>query len=322
MPPGKTSKERGVILLLVIWLLALISVVVLSVAQEWRTEALLTRNYLSARQAGFLAEGGVYYALGKLVEAQLAERQRRAPGDFAEMPVDLWKGDGASHELRLPEGRVIVRATDESGKININQASEDILYNLVITLGYEPQTARAVVDAILDWRDRDNISRPLGGENDYYLSLNPPYPAKNGPLDTVEELFWLRGVNPALFGRLREFFTVQRTGRGVNVNAAPPEVLRSLGMTAEQAQAVVLARALTPLRNRRELNNALGASAMGRFSAPMTFRSSQFYEIISTGVVEYGTRRGRHTVKAVARINANRPLPWDIVFWADDYAGK
>jgi general secretion pathway protein K len=321
MPPGKTSRERGVILLLVIWLLALISVVVLSVAQEWRTEALLTRNYLAARQAGFLAEGGVYYALGKLAEAQLAERQRRAPGTFAEAPDDLWKGDGVSHELRLPEGRVIVRATDESGKININQATEDMLYNLITTLGFEEQTARAVTDAILDWRDQDNINRPLGGENDYYLSLNPPYLAKNGPLDTVEELFWVRGLNPAAFGRLREFFTVQRTGRGVNINAAPLEVLRALGMTAEQAQGVIQARALMPIRNRRELNNALGASAMGRLSAPMTFRSSQFFEIIATGVVEYGARRGRHTVKAVVRINANRPLPWDIVYWADDYAG-
>jgi general secretion pathway protein K len=321
MPPGKTSRERGVILLLVIWLLALISVVVLSVAQEWRTEALLTRNYLAARQAGFLAEGGVYYALGKLAEAQLAERQRRAPGTFAEAPDDLWKGDGVSHELRLPEGRVIVRATDESGKININQATEDMLYNLITTLGFEEQTARAVTDAILDWRDQDNINRPLGGENDYYLSLNPPYLAKNGPLDTVEELFWVRGLNPAAFGRLREFLTVQRTGRGVNINAAPLEVLRALGMTAEQAQGVIQARALMPIRNRRELNNALGASAMGRLSAPMTFRSSQFFEIIATGVVEYGARRGRHTVKAVVRINANRPLPWDIVYWADDYAG-
>lgn len=321
MAPGKNSQERGVILLLVIWLLALISVVVLSVAQEWRTEALLARNYLAARQAAFLAEGGVYYAMGKLAEAQLAERQRQVPGIFSEAPVDLWKGDGVSHELTLPEGRVIVRATDESGKINLNQASEDVLYNLVTSLGFEEQTARAVTDSILDWRDRDNVSRPQGGESDYYLSLNPPYVAKNGPFDTVEELFWVRGLDPATFGRLREFFTVQRTGRGVNINAAPLEVLRSMGMTTEQAQRVIQARELMPIRNRRELNNALGASAMGRLSAPMTFRSSQFFEIIATGMVEYGGRRGRHTVKAVVRINANRPLPWDIVYWADDYAG-
>lgn len=317
----RNGRERGVILLLVIWLLALISVVVLSVAQEWRTEALLTRNYLAARQAGCLAEGGVYYAVGKLVEAQLAERQRRVPGFLAEGPGDLWKGDGVSHELRLPGGRVVVRATDESGKININRASEDLLYNLMTSLGFEEQTARAATDAILDWRDRDSISRPLGGENDYYLSLDPPYLAKNGPLDTVEELFWVRGLNQPAFSRLRELLTVERTGRAVNVNAAPLEVLRALGLTTEQAQRVIEARVLKPIGNRRELNEVFGTTAQGRLAAPLTFRPSQFFEILATGVVEYGARRGRHTVKAVVRINANRPLPWDFVYWADDYAG-
>lgn len=321
MGDRSSSKERGVILLMVIWLLALISIIVLSVAQEWRTEVVLTRNYLTSRQASFLAEGGVYYAVGKLVEAQIAERQRRVPGFLSETPADMWKGDGVSHELRLPGGAVFVRITDESGKINLNRASEEILFSLLTTLGYEAQTTQAAVDAIMDWRDRDSIRRPLGGESDYYLGLNTPYLAKNGPLDTVEELFWIRGLDPARFSRLREFFTVQRTGRGININAAPLEVLQALGLTVEQAQSVIQARVLMPIRNRRELNNLLGASGQARFTAPITFRSSQFFEIIATSVVEYGARRGRHTVKAVVRINVNRPLPWDFLYWADDYLG-
>jgi general secretion pathway protein K len=304
----------------VIWLLALISVIVLSVAQEWRTEAFLTRNYHSAQQAGFLAEGGVSYAVVKLVEAQLAERQRGAPDIFTEASLDIWKGDGVRREISLPGGTVAVRITDESGKININQASETLLLSLFAALGYDEHTVQTAVASILDWRDRDSILRPLGAESDYYLSLDPPYPAKNGPLDTVEELFWIRGLNAPEFQRLREFFTVQRTGRGVNINAAPFEVLLALGLTAEQAQGVMQARLLAPIRNRRELNNVLGSAQLGRLNAPVAFRSSQFYEIIATGMVDYGSRRGRHTIKAVVRINANRPLPWNFVYWADDYS--
>lgn len=315
------SGERGVILLLVIWLLALISVITLSVAQEWRTEVVLTRNYLSSSQAGYLAEGGIYYAAGKLVEAQVAEQRRRVPGFLSEAPVDLWKGDGVTRELRLPEGAVAVRVTDESGKININQASEEMLLNLFTALGFAEQSAQVAVDAIMDWRDQDSITRPRGAESDYYLGLNPPYLAKNGPLDTVEELFWIRGLDPTRFHRLREFFTVQRTGRGININAAPLEVLRALGLNAEQAQALIQARLLMPIRNRRELNMVFGASTLRRFEAPITFRSSQFFEIIATGMVEYANRRARHTVKAVVRINANRPQPWDFIYWVDDYLG-
>jgi general secretion pathway protein K len=316
---GRHSRERGVVLLLVIWLLALISVIVLSVAQEWGTEALLTRNYLAARQAGYLAEGGVYYAVGKLVEAQLAERQRPAPNVFTEASPNIWQGEG-SRELSMPGGAVAIRVSDESGKININQASEALLLSLLTALGFKEHTLQSAVDAILDWRDRDSVTRPLGAESDYYLGLDPPYLAKNGPLDTVEELFWIRGLNVPEFQRLREFFTVQRTGRGININAAPFEVLLALGLTAEQAQGVMEARLLAPIRNRRELNNVLGSAQLGRLNAPLTFRTSQFFEIIATGVVEYGPRRGRHTIKAVVRINANRPLLWDFVYWADDYS--
>lgn len=319
MPRLRPSGERGVILLLVIWLLALISVMVLSISQEWRTEVILTRNYYAARQAGLLAEGGVYYALGKLVEAQLAERQR-GPGFTGGATADLWQGDGVSHELRLPGGLVTVRVTDESGKININQAPEALLLSLFTALGYEPQIAQGAVEAIMDWRDQDSTSRSRGAESSYYLSLNPPYPAKNGPLDTVDELFWIRGFNAPGLHRLRECFTVQQTGRGININAASPEVMRALGLTAEQALAVIQARAVRPFRNRRELNDILGAT-QARFTAPLTFRSSQFYEIIATGMVEFGPRRGRHTVKAVVRINATRPLPWDFVSWVGDYEG-
>uniref|UniRef100_A0A7C3WHF6 General secretion pathway protein GspK n=1 Tax=Desulfobacca acetoxidans TaxID=60893 RepID=A0A7C3WHF6_9BACT len=321
MPRQGLSGERGVILLMVVWLLILISVIVLSVAQEWRTEVILARNYFTARQASLLAEGGVYYAVGKLVEAQLAERQPRSPDLLPAAETDLWKGDGASHELRLPGGAVIVRVTDESGKININQASEEMIFSLLTTLGYDEGTTRAVVDAIMDWRDKDSISRPLGAESDYYLGLNPPYPAKNGPLDTVEELFWIRGLDTSRFSRLCEFFTVQRTGRGVNINAAPREVLLAVGFTPEQAQAVIQGRAYSPIRNRRELNNLIGVAGAGRFNAPITFRSSQFFEIIATGMVGYGSRKGRHTVKAVVRLNATRSLPFDFVYWADDYPG-
>lgn len=319
--PKDPSEERGVVLLLVIWLLALISVVVLSVAQEWRTEAILTRNYLAARQASLLAEGGVYYAVGKLVEAQWAERQSRTPDSLLAPVTDLWTGDGSSRELRLPGGTVLVRVTDESGKINLNQASEEILFSLFKALGYDENTTRAAVDAIMDWRDKDSISRPLGAESDYYLGLNPPYMAKNGPLDTVEELFWIRGLDASRFYRLREFFTVQRTGRGVNINAAPLEVLLAVGLTAEQAQAVMQSRGSTPIRNRRELNSLLGVAGPGKFNAPITFRSSQFFEIISTGMVELGGRRGRHTVKAVVRINPTRSRPFEFIYWADDYPG-
>ena len=74
-------------LLLVILILTLISVLILSWAQEWRTELKLASNFGEAHKCQRLAEAGIYYALGKMMTAKtgestgqaLAPRPRRPP---------------------------------------------------------------------------------------------------------------------------------------------------------------------------------------------------------------------------------------------------
>jgi type II secretory pathway component PulK len=54
--------------------------------------------------------------------------------------------------------------------------------------------------ALKDWVDRDDFQTPGGAESaDYYLNLTPPYVAKNGPIDSMDELLKVRGITPQLF---------------------------------------------------------------------------------------------------------------------------
>ena len=75
-PKASTAREEGAVLLLVLLILTLISVLVLSWAQEWRTELKLASNFGEAHKCHRLAEAGIYYALGKLVIAKAAEVDR------------------------------------------------------------------------------------------------------------------------------------------------------------------------------------------------------------------------------------------------------
>ena len=61
-----------------------------------------------------------------------------------------------------------------------------------------PGMTEDVADAILDWLDADDESRDFGAESDYYRSQSPGYEAKNGPLDSLDELLLIRGVTPEL----------------------------------------------------------------------------------------------------------------------------
>ena len=59
-----------------------------------------------------------------------------------------------------------------------------------------------LIDSYKDWIDQDGIPLQNGGETeDYYATLDKPYSAKNGPLDTVRELLLIKGFSePILKG--------------------------------------------------------------------------------------------------------------------------
>ena len=103
-------------------------------------------------------------------------------------------------EMGMPEGSRF-GLTDESAKININTLpfSDAILpgsgREILLTL---PEMTEEIADSIMDWVDSDDDSRDFGAESDYYEGMSPAYQAKNGPLDSLDEILLIRGVTPQL----------------------------------------------------------------------------------------------------------------------------
>lgn len=316
-----TAREEGTVLLLVILILTLISVLVLSWAQEWRTELKLASNFGEAHKCQRLAEAGIYYALGKLVTAKTAEMRGmdaaapQAQGD----PGALWQGDQQPHVLELPDGMVEVRIGDEGGKIRLNQASEPLLYNFFTVLGLPEPQVRTMVDSIQDWITKGNYPRLYGAKSAYYLSLDPPYVAKNGKFETVEELAWVRGFEASpLIPQLSRWLTVYPVEGGINLNTAPLEVLLAMGFARDAALNILSARQTMPLQNFQGIAQGAGNPVLGQ-GAQMSFRSSSFFTIISTGMVKKNS--GRQTIRATVRVNPNQRAPWAIISWYGGFPG-
>jgi len=325
--PLSRRGEEGVILLLVMWILVLISVVVLSWAQEWRTEIRLTANYRDAQECHRLAEAGVFYALGKLTETKIAETTRASVG-LVELPqpVSGWPLDQTSRVIELPGGKVEVRVGDEGGKINLNMANEQTLTNIFTALRLPPDRVKAMVTNILDWRKQEGGpagSSPvspfaarkarLGG------GLRQPFSRKTR-FDTVEELAWVKGFESSpLIPRLADWFTVQPTGAGVNVNTASLEVLEALGFAPEQARTIIFSRQSVPYRQINELPPRAVDPRITQFQQPFSFQSSPFCTIKASGMVN--NKKARHTIKAMARLDISAETPWSILSWVDDFPG-
>ncbi|MCX5684565.1 MAG: type II secretion system protein GspK, partial [Planctomycetota bacterium] len=107
-------------------------------------------------------------------------------------------GDGAFWILR-PNGddelTYSYGITDECSKINLNTATLAMLQRL-------PGMTDEFAASIVDWRDTNSDITANGAESEYYLRLPDPYECKNEPLETVEELFLIRGATKdILFGQ-------------------------------------------------------------------------------------------------------------------------
>ena len=115
-----------------------------------------------------------------------------------------------------------------------------------------------LLDALADWVDKDRSERPLGAEDAFYQTQEPPCAAANGPIRFVEELLLVRGMSRALlYGDAEHegilpYITVAGSDGMINVNTAPLAVLLALlpDMNEEIGREIVAFRSK---RENREL---------------------------------------------------------------------
>ncbi len=307
--PSLPSNNRGIALIMVLWVLTLLSVMALEFAYAMRTEVDICGNYKDELKGYFLARAGVERASLEIV------RYVKAQGKpLGESQLILWNPDGSHHKVAMKDGEFVVAIEDEAGKIDRNGASEDDLRNLFTELGVSAEVTAVLVDSILDWRDKDDVNRLNGAENEYYRALPVPYDCKDGDFDAVEEIVLVRGVTPDIYGKLEDRVTMYAKGR-INVNTASPESLKSVVMDDTLAKSLLEERKDKPF-SQEALNLALGAHpAVNRLGTT----SSYYFTIKSTGRVA-GSNMSR-SVKAVVYVDNAGGYRVRVEKWMDRWKG-
>jgi general secretion pathway protein K len=91
------------------------------------------------------------------------------------------------------------------------------------------------VDAILDWRDEDDLRLLNGAEDPDYDAAGRPYGAKDGPFDSVEELQQVLGFDRVLYQALAPALTVSSGQASPGAEFAPPLVRAAVeGISLEE----------------------------------------------------------------------------------------
>jgi general secretion pathway protein K len=309
-----------------------------------RTEVNITKNFKEEAQLYAMAEGGVQRGIAELIlrhDPRVQQLKKTMRTEEVALEKKEWLGDGRPYTVQFDQGKCEVRIMSESGKMNINTVTETTLRKVIGNLGLEGEKRDVVVDAILDWRDPDDLYRINGAENDYYQSLKEPYGCKNSNLDSIEELLLVRGVTPELFyGRkgakageegpkasdvgLKDIFSVYASGEQVDINSASLQVLKAvLGIPREAGKAILKAREEKGFQNQQDLLQRVPelspfmAEISGRlvFSSALTPSTMVYFTIESRGKSkEGGAVRGLKTIVKIDRMDKKG---YKIIQWVD-----
>ena len=255
--PPRRHGERGVALLLVLWIFMILGVLALDFARYMRDDAMASVNLADETRGYYLALAGMNRAIfdaerrreknGPAAPPGTAAAALQGPHTLDEDEEDegpLVPVDGQWHEGDFAGGRWAVRMIDETGRLSLNKSDEVVLRRVITNLVQVDPTASidrhmqeaidTVVDSILDWRDHDNLKRTHGVESAYYLKRRVPYRAKNAFFDSPEELLLVRGVTPDLYygtdgvPGLRDIFSVYNRFPKISLDTAPPAVFQAL----------------------------------------------------------------------------------------------
>ncbi|MDD5434102.1 MAG: type II secretion system minor pseudopilin GspK [Nitrospira sp.] len=230
--------NKGIALVITLLILTLLLTIILEFGMDMRVEARSAANFRDEMQAYYLAKSGVTFAIAVLEEDSLEDTKK-------ETKYDALNESWAQKVPPVPvgDGTVTVEITDEDSKINLNkfpnkvpdklrsfatgQNMRALMSRFLKQFDVNEGLTDELPDAIADFIDEDSDELPNGAESNYYEGLEEHYSAKNRPLDSIQELRMIKGMDDALFNKIKKFLTVS-SDPAINVNTASKEVLLSL----------------------------------------------------------------------------------------------
>jgi general secretion pathway protein K len=224
------STQSGIAIVLALWLTVLLTVLASGFAFSMRSEALATRNAVSLARARALADGAIERGAFELMRPRVA---------------DAWTFDGQPHSFHDGDAAIVITAVDEAARIDVNTAPDLLLKNLLMVAGgLDEAAAGALVDAIADWRDPDDLRRANGAEAPEYQAANLKYVPSNAPFETIGEVARVLGMTQPVFQRIAPLITVYSHRPGINAATAARGVLLALpNATPEMVDAYIDQRA-------------------------------------------------------------------------------
>lgn len=287
---SRFRRQRGVALITVLWLIALLTLLAGAVVTLSLTHRRTASRYAATVQADLTLDAAIRVVMLRLI----APPDRAAP-----FPV------GSAQVVRVLDEPVSVIVEREAGRIDLNTADLDLLTAFFAANGWSESDATSMAARIVDWRDPDDETGAGGAESREYQAAHLNYGPHDGPFESVDELRQVLG-SERISSELFDSLTVFTHAPGGVESAATPAVKRAL-VWADQRQ----------LGGHRWLNDTPNA---GRSGTGTTLAAAS----LSGEVVRLRACAGHPTERcrvAVVRLTGNTKKPLQVFEWRAAPAG-
>ena len=280
-------------MVLVLWVLSLLIIMAGSFALSMRREAALISVLKNNAHAKAIAESGI----------SLAEMMLLSPD-----PSKVWRADGSIYEIRASDAIIRIRLQSEAGKIDINKADQAVLQSLMAFAPVDSEQQGKLVDAILDWRDADNLVRIDGAEKEEYQEAGLNYEPRNKPFESTEELQLVLGMNKKVLAWLDPLVTIYSNQPRINYQVASKEVLQAMpGLDAGIIDSFVI------MRMESAKNNLPAPAFPLNTGSSNTAGQNDILTLISEAIVDDESRAMLSVV--ITKSNSNENMPFQILKW-------
>lgn len=277
------DRRRGMVLVTVLWSIALLSALAMAASVSFRGFAGVVAIGRDRVQGEALLTAGLEVAAGIIAGA------------------DSRPLNDVETSVTLTTGAVRALLNDEGGRIDIGKAPVEVLAALLRSVGAPPQQADGAAEAIVQWRQRDNVSRPAAGSNN-----NAAKNVLDHPFADVLELAKVPGVAPEWIAAMRRLTTVYGC-ETINPLTAPAGVIAALpGVDGGQLAAFLAARRQSPANGERII------AVLGSAQRYLAAKRQQIVavELAATLPDGYGT-----AARAVVAVMPQDSQPYRVLVW-------
>jgi general secretion pathway protein K len=285
------NNERGTVLMSVLWIVLVLSLISFSLAATVRVEMESSLQSFDSERAFFMAKSAA--------ELVLDSEMKKLPFPD-DGPV---KRENGEFIFPFDAGEARVRYASDSGRIDVNVASDVQLAAMFDSLELDRETRNRLVDSVLDWIDADDIPHLYGGEiADYPASNGQVRRPRNARFEYVDEVLLVRNMTPEIFfGRLivdpvtnryrrlpgfRDLVTVQSGKAEVDLNVASKDVLNALPlMSLQLAEAMVTERKNGNFSSADDLVKRVPGIQEGTLGY-FRYGSDEPFQLVSTAVIK------------------------------------